>query len=138
MTAEPYNSEAVGISRRRLWFGPLAGGVAFSLAGFTDWVISARACYIGNGYLGSVPPGGVRWILAGVTFVLFALAIAGAVTSYKDWQRLSQSSDWIHSQAQGAAEFISLFGLFVSATMAYGIFWIGLPLIFLNICMRAH
>ena len=138
---EPYNLEANILAQRGLWFGPLAGATAFSLAGFVDWVISSRACFIGHGSLGPILSEGVRWLLVGINLVLFLLALAGLRVSYHYWRRTAQPSEApevIKAQAQESAEFVSLVGTFVNTAMALGVVWIGLIFIFISVCTREH
>ena len=136
MNAGTYNPEP-HVSQRSLWFGFFAACFAFALEGFTGWVISSRACFIGEGSLGPISPGGVRWLLAGITIVLFAVAVTAGTVSYRNWRSLS-ASKLTQTEGKGAREFVALSGVLISSILSIGILWAGLSLIFLNECMREH
>jgi hypothetical protein len=141
MTAEPYSLEANILRHSGLWFGPLAGAIAFSLAGFIDWVISSRACFIGHGSLGPFSPQGVRWLLVAITIVLLILALAGLRVSYRYWRYAAQGSaaaELVDAEGQEPAEFISIVGTLANTGMALGVIWIGLIFIFTEVCIREH
>lgn len=135
MNGETHNSQAIG--NRRLWFGLAAAGSAFFMEVITIFVVSWAACYAGHGRLGAWPESDVRWVLAGITIVLFTLSVTGGIMSYQHWRQLSSSKDLAHSESEPNDEFISMLGALCSATMSLGILWISLPLIIINICMRS-
>lgn len=120
-----------------LWFGLVASWTAFAVDGFLGYIISWRTCYIGHGHLGAIPQGDVRWLLAGITIVLFFLSASAGVHSYRNWRSISESKSFVEAEAPGTAEFISMMGVLSSTIMSVGIFWISLPLIMIDVCMRA-
>lgn len=120
-----------------LWYGFIVSWVAFAMDGFLGYIISWRTCFIGHGRLGAIPQGDVRWLLAGITIVLFVAAASGGVHSYRNWRGVSQSKSFVEAEATGTAEFISMIGVLSSTFMSVGIFWISLPLIMIDVCMRA-
>jgi hypothetical protein len=128
------SSNARGVS---LWFGFAAAWLAFAADGFIGYIISWRTCFIGHGHLGALSMGGVRWLLAGITIVLFIVAASGGVHSYRNWRHVSQSKSFVEAEATGTAEFISMIGVLSSTFMSVGIIWISLPLIMIGVCMRA-
>lgn len=136
MSEEIKTEHLADISRKSLWFGFFFGGLAWGLEGFIGWVISSRACFIGHGNLGPISPGGVRWILAGVTIVLLGLTIYGAVNSYRNWRHISLSPRVATAEGNESHEFISQCGVIISSIMAFGIIWAGLVLIFIDVCVR--
>jgi hypothetical protein len=121
----------------RLWYGFIASWVAFAVDGFLGYIISWRTCFIGHGHLGALSLTDVRWLLAGITIVLFAVAASGGVHSYRNWRGISQSKSFVEAEASGTAEFISMIGVLSSTFMSVGIFWISVPLIMIDVCMRA-
>lgn len=134
----PITRDADSMPQFRLWFGPMAGAFAFAMNGWLNWIISARACYIGHGYLGSLTPTDVRYILGGITAVLFALALTGAITSYKRWKQITHHADVTHGEGKQASEYIPLVGVFVSSILTFAIIWISIPLMLIPVCERAH
>ncbi len=137
MSSQTHRIYGAPVSQRALWFGFFAGGTAFSLEGFVCYTISSRACFIGQGSLGPISPEGVRWILAGITGVLFLVAAAGALISYRLWRSLS-NSELVHAEGKGPNEFVALCGIFMNSFMAVGIVWCALILVFIDVCMREH
>lgn len=142
MSSATYKFECNGdrpTSQRSLWFGFLAAAFAFSLEGFVGYVISSRACFIGEGSLGPISPAGVRWMLVGITIVLFSIAMAGGALSYRNWRRLTSSNSRLtETEGKGPKEFVALCSLLISAMLSVGIVWCSFIFIFLNVCMREH
>jgi hypothetical protein len=122
----------------RLWFGFAAPWLAFATDGFIAYVITWRTCFIGHGHLGSLSEGSVRWLLTGITIVLFFISLAGGIHSYRNWRSISRSQSFFEAEASGTAEFVSMLGVLSSTFMSVGIFWISLPLIMIGVCMRSH
>lgn len=128
-------SDTRGIS---LWFGFAAAWLAFAMDGFLGYIISWRTCFIGHGHLGALSMGGVRWLLAGITIVLFIISLSGGIHSYRNWRHISESKTFVEAEAAGTAEFISMIGVLSSTFMSVGIIWISIPLMLIGVCMRAH
>ncbi len=126
------------ISQRRLWFGSTAAAVAWALHGAACVILASQACVTGVGNLGSLSPPGVRWLLAGITIGLLAIAIIGGSVSFRNWIHLAAQNDLVHAEGRGREQFMALVGIFVSLAFVIGIVWAGLPLIFLDICIKAH
>lgn len=135
---EQNNSATQQIGRRKLWFGFAATLAAFSIDGYLAFVISWRTCFIGHGQFGALSVGGVRWLLVGITVGLFVLSLVGGLTSYGHWKQLSNEREMRHDEADGTAEFVSMVTVLCSVALTVGIIWISLPLIFVDICARAH
>jgi hypothetical protein len=138
MNAEKHNSAEPVISGRKLWFGFFASCAAFAINGFVAFVISWRTCFIGHGTFGPLSENGVRWLLAVITVGLFILAVSAGRISYRHWRTISGSRDLAHAESAGTAEFVSMLGVLCSFIMSVGIIWISLPLILIDVCMRAH
>lgn len=138
MNSNVHKSNETAVPQRSLWFGFFAAAFAFSLEGFVAYVISSRACFIGDGSLGPISPGGVRWLLAAITAVLFGLALWGAILSYRNWRRLSATPSLAQAEGNRPKEFVALCGVLISFVLSVGIVWCSLTLAFLNVCMREH
>jgi hypothetical protein len=126
------------ISQRSLWFGSTAAAVAWALHGAACVIVSSQACLNGVGNLRSLSPLGVRWLLAGITIGFLAIAAIGGITSFRNWIHLAEHHDLVHAEGSGREQFMALVGIFVSLAFVIGIIWAGLPLIFLDICMKAR
>lgn len=125
-------------SPRSLWFGTTAAAIAWVLHGFVCEIISSQACQDGTGNWGPLSPLGVRWLLAGITLGFLAVAVAGGIVSFRNWRHLTESPDLVHAEGRRREQFMALGGIFVSAAFVIGIVWAGIPLIFLDICMKAR
>ncbi|HEX5426405.1 MAG TPA: hypothetical protein VFW94_22845 [Candidatus Acidoferrales bacterium] len=126
------------IRGRKLWFGLAATLAAFAIDGYLAFVITWRTCFIGHGQLGALSLGGVRWLLVGITIGLFVLSVIGGVTSYGHWKQLSGEREMRHAESSGTAEFVAMLTVLASVALSVGIVWLSLPLIFIDVCMRAH
>jgi hypothetical protein len=138
MNTESNSSQVRNERGASLWFGFVAPWLAFALDGFIAYVITWRTCFIGHGHLGALSEGSVRWLLAGISIILFLISLSGGVHSYRNWRGMSRSKSFVEAEATGTAEFISMLGVLSSTFMSVGIFWISLPLIMIGVCMRAH
>jgi hypothetical protein len=81
---------------------------------------------------------GIGLAYFGVTFVLLALAIAAGTTSYRNWKMLASDARLRDAEGRGRQEFMALLGIFVSATLGFGLVWLTIPLFILNMCVRAR
>lgn len=130
--------ERDSVPTKSVWFGAFAAAVAFSLNGLVNWVISWRTCYIGHGEFVGLHLAAVRWLLAVITLGFLSVAIAGGITAFRNWKTIASQDDQHHGEAHSTAGFLSLLGIILSVTLSMGIIWLGIPLIFLDMCMRAN
>ncbi len=121
-----------------LWFGLALSGAAFAINGFLGFVISWRTCFIGHGQLGALSGEGVRWLLGGITAVLFVVAVFGWLHSYRNWRRVSKATNIAYADSSGTVEFVSVIGVLCSTFLGVGIIWFSIPLIFIDMCVRSH
>lgn len=126
------------VSQRSLWFGFSAAAAAWAVHGFVWEMITSQSCQNGAGNWGPFSPAGVRWLLAGVTAILLAVAIYAGVTSFHNWQHLSRQRDLLHAEGRGREQFMAIGGVLISILFSIGIIWAGLPLIMLGICIKAR
>jgi hypothetical protein len=138
MPAQVSSDSPSRITPRSLWFGTTAAAIAWALHGVICEVIADQACKNGIGSLGALSPDGVRWLLAGITIGFLAIAVIGGLLSFRNWMQLAEQHDLVHAEGSGREQFMALVGVFMGATFAIGIIWAGLPLIFLDICMKAR
>lgn len=130
--------ERGSVPTKSVWFGAAAAAVAFSLNGLVNWLISWRTCYIGHGEFIGLRLGGVRWLLAAITLGFLCVAIAGGIIAFRNWRAIASQEDQRFAEAHSTAGFLSLLGIVLSVTLGMGIIWLGIPLVFLNSCMRAN
>jgi hypothetical protein len=115
------------ISNKRLWFGVLAAAVAWAGQNFLSVWITTEACqgqWRGTAHL----------LLTLLTLAALALAVAGSVVTYRNWQRRSTQTSLTHAEGRDREEFVALSGIFVSIIFTIGILWSGLPPVLLNLC----
>jgi hypothetical protein len=120
------------ISHRNLWFGATAAAIAWALQGVTCEVIASEACRT------SSPPGGTKVVLGVVTLIALAVAAAATLVSFRNWRKLSDGFDLIQAEAVRRGQFMGLIGVFAGIVLAGGILWSGLPLLFLDVCVKSR
>lgn len=125
-------------SPRGIWFGFAAAAAAWVGYGAAWELIAAQACQNGTGNWGVLSPMGVRWLLVGINLGCLVIALAAGVTSFRIWRSLTQQHDLVHAEGRGREQFLALTGIFVSVIFTLGIIWAGLPLIMIDICIKAR
>ncbi len=138
MPVETSSNSPTHISPRRLWFGTTVAAISWALHGAVCEVISDQACQNGGGSLGPFSPAGVRWLLAGITLVALGFAAAGAIASTQNWRHLSAEEDLVHAEGRRREQFMALVGIFAGVAFLIGILWAGLPLVLLDVCVKAR
>jgi hypothetical protein len=126
------------ISRGSLWFGATAAAIAWALEGAITEVIASEACRTGTGSWGPLSPGGTKIVLAIVTLIALAVSVAAILVSFRNWRRLSEACKFMSAEAGRRGQFMGLVGVFAGVALAAGIIWSGLPLIFLDVCVKAR
>lgn len=134
MANEPVQS----VSPRRLWFGFAGSACAWIGLGIADILLAWQACLGHEQYGGAHAEPGFRILYVVVTLLLLIMAIGAGLTSYRNWQRLSQDQSLSDAEGRGRREYMALAGVFISVTMGMGIIWLGLPIGILSFCVRAR
>ena len=126
------------VTPRGLWFGFVAAAVAWIALGCTDIVLNWRACTFQLDY--GVPPDhpAFRVAIGVVALVLLCVAVISGVISYRNWRKLATGPRLLDTPAVERREFMAVMGVIVSVTMGVGIFFLGLPPFFLDLCWRAR
>lgn len=134
-TDRPVRVEAV--PRKRLWFGMTTAAVAWLTAGFIDLLIVWHVC----GYSAAYGMNRAHWdgrVLAfAITVMLFLIALAAGITSYRNWRTLSHHEHLLDSSATDPREFVALVGVIISVTLGVGIVWLLIPPLLIQLCVRA-
>jgi hypothetical protein len=138
MPTETISDPPLRISPRKLWFGATAAAVAWALEGTVSAIISSKACQNNIGSWGPLSPSGVRLVLAAVTLIGLGFAIAGGLISFRNWRRLAGRPEILHAEGRRRDQFMALVGTFASLVFVIGILWAGIPLIMLDICVKAR
>ena|SRR6185437_2307902 len=126
------------ISQRSLWFGATAAAIAWALEGAISEVIASEACRTNTGSWGPLSPGGTKVVLGLVVLVALAVSVAASLVSFRNWRRLSETPDLMSAEAVRRGQFMGLIGVFAGIALTIGIVWSGLPLIFLDVCVKAR
>lgn len=129
--------EGKEIRPRRLWFGFIAGAVAWVVLGCADIVFAWRFCMTQSEY--GIPAGhyGAWGAFFGVAVFLLALSIVAGLISYRNLRQITEQKV-LDAQGVPRREFMALGGLIVTVTMGMGILWLALPPLFLDLCWRAR
>ena len=126
------------IPPKRLWFGFSGAAVAWVIAGLADAIIAWFACMGAEVGSGVFTPVGMRVLLGVITFGLLAVATAGGMISFRNWQRLSEENDLIQAEGRTREQFMALAGILVSTVLGVGILWFSIPIYVLDICARGR
>ncbi len=126
------------ISPGRLWFGTAAAAVAWALQGVICEIISAKACQNNIGSWGARSPGAVGLLMAVVTLIALVFAVAGGLISFRNWRQAANQFDLLHTDGRRRIEFMALVGTLASVAFVVGILWAGIPLIMLDVCVKAR
>lgn len=126
------------IPPRRLWFGATGAAVAWALHSTVCEVIASKACQNNIGSWGALSPIGVRWLMAVVTLIALAVAVASGLVSFSNWRTLAERPDFVHAEGHRREQFMALVGTFAGAVFVIGILWAGIPLIMLDVCIKAR
>ncbi len=132
------NLRSPDVPPKRLWFGFSGAAAAWVIAGVADAWLAWVACMgheAGSGVFTSV---GMRVLLGVITFGLLAVATAGGLVSFANWRRLSDSGQFIESEARGRKQFMAMVGVLISVSLGIGILWFSIPIYILGICVRAR
>jgi hypothetical protein len=148
--ANTYPAETHRLPNGKLWYGFAAPAFAWAAHGATSVFLSTVYCPSGIPHWGRLGEGGVRLAIGLVTIGLLAVAISAGVVSYRLWrslrarrreeeeQQLRYERDLIADEGRTREDFMALGGVLVSIVCSVGILYAGIPLIILNVCMRAR
>jgi hypothetical protein len=137
--AEQLINRVPSVPAHKLWFGFTGSACAWVGLAVGDVLLAWWACLQEGQSFGfsSVRPG-IGFAFFGATIILLALAIAAGLTSYRNWKKLSSEASLKDAEGRGREEFMALMGVFVSVTLGFGLVWLTIPLLILNVCVRAR
>jgi len=122
---------------KRLWFGLTTAAVAWLAAGFIDLLIVWHVCGYSATYGVDRAHEDGRVLAFAITVVLFAIALAAGVTSYRNWRAISRRPRMLEASATDPREFVALLGVIISLTLGVGIVWLSIPPLLIQLCVRA-
>jgi len=130
------HSELASPTPRRLWFGLVASALAWLTLGAVDLLVVWNQCAHQQQYSGEGSYTACRILLSAVSIVLLLVAIAGGITSYNSWRKLSRQH-LLETIATDRREFMALLGVIISITLGVGIVWLSIPPLLIQLCERA-
>ncbi|HEY7790248.1 MAG TPA: hypothetical protein VIC33_07045 [Vicinamibacterales bacterium] len=127
------------VPRKHLWFGFAGASVAWILALALDVTWTGRGCPRSETVL-LLPA--ETWLLVSlglITFGMLAVAAGAGLTSYRNWRTIAgPAADLFSREPHSREEFMAIFGMIVSTSLAIGIFWFSLAVYLIGMCVRAH
>lgn len=136
--AREITNRAAHVTPGRLWFGVAAPGVAWSVLGLTDVLLTWAACLHREQSGGASRHPEMLLLTILITVALFATIVTSGIVSYRNWRRLSADADLESAEGRGREEFMALLGVFVSLTLGFSVLWLALPLFVLDLCVRTR
>lgn len=121
----------------RLWFGLAMGAAAWLTLGFIDLMIAWQVCGYASGYGVDQAHDAARVVSFVIGVILFLVALAAGITSYRNWRTISRGKSLIEANASDRREFMAMLGVIISVTLGLGIVWLSLPPLFVQLCVRA-
>lgn len=100
--------------------------------------LSSVYCPSGIPNWGRLGEGGVRLAIGLITIALLAVSISAGVVSYRMWRAVQEAHALAHDEGRSREDFMAMGGVLVSIVCTLGIIYAGIPLIMLNVCMRAR
>ncbi|HTU48387.1 MAG TPA: hypothetical protein VMF91_25225 [Bryobacteraceae bacterium] len=122
----------------KLWFGFTGSAASWIILSVGYVLITWWAC-VENGQLGGgAPRPGIALLYSLAAVLLIGTAFVAGLTSYRNWRQLSTARSLGQAEGRGRPEFMALLGVFVSFTLGIGLIWLTIPLLILNLCVRAR
>jgi len=137
--AEQLITRPSSVPPRKLWFGFTGSACAWVGLGVGNVLLAWWACLQEGqqfGFSNTRPD--IAFAYFGITLVLLVLAIASGIASYRNWKALSSDPSLREAEGRGRQEFMALMGVFVGFTLGFGLIWLTIPLLILNVCTRAR
>jgi hypothetical protein len=126
------------VSPTSLWFGFAGSTAAWIVLGIADLLITWFACFGREQYGGASFEPEFKWIFAICTLALFATAMVAGMVSFRNWRKLSRERHLSEAEGRGRQEYMALIGVFISFTLGMGIVWLGIPILIIDLCVRAR
>lgn len=130
--------EVSAIQPLKLWFGVTGSALSWITLGCLDILITWQACTHQEDFGVPGTKHSMVIVLGLLALLLLAITIAAGVTSYHNWRFLSTKERILDADAIERHEFIALLGVFISVMLGFGICWLALPPLFLDLCWRAR
>lgn len=134
----PFAPGSRAIASGRLWYGIAAPTAAWAAHGLSGFLIANGTCSDGTASWGALPAGGVRALLLVLTAAFLAVAISGALVSWRTWRGLAAGDPAERPPGEGRAEYMAVAGVLVGIVFSLGILLGGLPMIALGVCVQTR
>ncbi len=125
------------VSATRLWFGLAAAAAMWLTVGAADLLIVWQGCAYAPTYGVGQRHVSAQRLSFVIAAVLFVVAFAGGIISYRNWRALSQHGHFLNARATDRREFMAALGVIISVTLGLGIVWLALPPLMVQFCTRA-
>jgi hypothetical protein len=117
--------------RRRLWFGILAGPLAWTVHELVGVAVIGRDCELDMGFAAW------RWIvLAAVAVCSVLVTAAAAITALQTFRSWAGHANVFTTASRDSVEFLARFGLFVSLFLLFNIVLFGAAPLIVDPCVR--
>lgn len=117
------DDEGAGIAPAALWFGMLGGILAWAVAFTASYPLGSAAC-------GDTAATALRALL----LVAALVAVAAAVTAFRNWRIVSARDEEAGGEAAGRERFFSFGGLLLSGVAVLLLAGHSLPLLIVGAC----
>lgn len=120
-----------GVSGRALWFGLLAGPVAWSLHVVAAAGLSSLICAAGQG---AAATGSVRLALGLLSVAALGVTAAGIFAGSRSWQASGDTHHWRDSGGRSRVAFMAIAGILVGTLSLAGILYGTMPIFLASPC----
>ena len=138
MTTKMESNVSEPASPKGLWFGFSGAAVAWILAGILDVFFAWQACMGGEAGSSMFTETWIWVVLGIITFGALAISVAAGLVSFRNWHKVSEKTEFARAEGRSRNQFVTMVGVFVSASMAAGIIWFAIPIYLLRMCERVH
>jgi len=117
-----------------LWFGFLAGPVAWSVHLLVGLVLVSAGCGAGYGGFSLFRLPGWESVLLLFTAAMALLTAAGGVVAFASWRKTGESADTNAGGPRGRSGFLAAAGVYTSLIFLAGILLVAIAIATLNDC----
>lgn len=120
-------------ARDRSWLGMVLAPAAWAVQEWLSYAVAAQACTAAHPEAGGFGPAGARITIAAITIVCIAAALWGGLAGWSAWRVRATNGT---AEGYTRPDFVALASAVTGLLLAIGILYGGLPLIFVDPCMR--
>jgi hypothetical protein len=141
MTAHPAAHPAPAghtVALGALWFGLFGAPIVWSLQLMLGYGLVAYACFPGSEPRAVPMFGGLRSMVALVSVVALAVALAAGATAWRSWRATRREhpgdQEALLEVGEGRTRFMALAGMLVSGLFVLGVIMNTIPLFIMPLC----